>query len=187
MLSMLPGVTTSRGPVLLILASAFLAAAANGISLVVLPWLVLQRTGSASAASVVAAAATLPLLFATLVAGTAVDFLGRRRVAILADAMSALSVAAIPVIALTAGIDALSTLVLAGLAALGAFFDPAGMTARLSMLPEAGGRAGWTLDHTNSVDHRCDQHHVGDGRSVLLLDRRDGRAAPGRGGPTGTR
>ena len=32
----------------------------------------------------------------------------------------------IPVIALTAGVDALSTLVLAGLAALGAFFDPAG-------------------------------------------------------------
>ena len=144
-------VRTSRGPVLLILVSAFLAAAGNGISLVVLPWLVLQRTGSASAAAVVAAAATLPLLFATLVAGTAVDFLGRRRVAMLADTMSALSVAAIPVIALTAGEDALGTAVLAGLAAAGAFFDPAGMTARQSMLPEAAGRAGWTLDQTNSV------------------------------------
>lgn len=143
--------TTSRRPVLLILASAFLAAAGNGISLVVLPWLVLQRTGSASSASVVAAAATLPLLVATLVAGTAVDFLGRRRIAVLADALSALSVAAIPVIALTAGEAALTTVVLAGLAALGAFFDPAGMTARLSMLPEAAARAGWTLDKTNSV------------------------------------
>jgi H+ antiporter protein len=137
--------------VLLIMVSAFLAAAGNGISLVVLPWLVLQRTGSAAAASVVAAAATLPLLVATLVAGTAVDFLGRRRVAMLADALSALSVAAIPVIAMTSGEGALSTVVLAALAALGAFFDPAGMTARLSMLPEAAGRAGWTLDHTNSV------------------------------------
>lgn len=143
--------TTSRGPVLLILASAFLAAAGNGITLVVLPWLVLQRTGSASAASVVAAAGTLPLLFATLVAGTAVDFLGRRRVAILADGMSALSVTAVPVLALTAGEDALTTVVLAGLAALGAFFDPAGMTARQSMLPEAAERAGWTLDKINSV------------------------------------
>ena len=136
---------------LLILTSAFLAAAGNGITLVVLPWLVLQRTGSAGAASIVAAAATLPLLVATLVAGTAVDFLGRRRVAMLADAMSALSVAAIPVLALTAGEGALTTVVLAGLAALGAFFDPAGMTARLSMLPEAAQRAGWTLDHANSV------------------------------------
>ena len=139
---MLREVRTSRWPSLLILCSAFLAAAGNGISLVAFPWLVLQRTGSATEASIVAGAGTLPLLFATLIAGTAVDFLGRRRVAMLADAMSALSVAAIRV---------LNTVVLAGLAALGAFFDPAGMTARLSMLPEAARRADWTLDHTNSV------------------------------------
>jgi len=128
-----------------------MAAAGNGISMVAFPWLVLQRTGSATEAAVVAGAATLPLLIATLIAGTAVDFLGRRRVAMLADAMSALSVAAIPVLALTMGVGVLNTALLAGLAALGAFFDPAGMTARLSMLPEAARRADWTLDHTNSV------------------------------------
>ena len=143
--------TTSRGPALLILTSAFLSAAANGISMVTFPWLVLQRTGNATDASVVAAAATLPLLFATLVAGTAVDFLGRRRVAILADLMSATSVAAIPILAAAQGVGALNTLVLAGLAAAGALFDPGGMTARQSMLPEAAGRVGWTLDKTNSV------------------------------------
>ena len=66
----------------------------NGISLVALPWLVLKRTGNAVDASIVAGAATLPLLAATLIAGTAVDFLGRRRVAMLADALSGLSVAA---------------------------------------------------------------------------------------------
>jgi len=148
---MLREVRTSRWPALLILCSAFLASAGNGISLVAFPWLVLQRTGSATEASIVAGAGTLPLLFATLIAGTAVDFLGRRRVAMLADAMSALSVAAIPVLALTMGAGVLNTVVLAGLAALGAFFDPAGMTARLSMLPEAARRADWTLDHTNSV------------------------------------
>ncbi len=148
---MLLPVGTSRGPALLILCSAFLAAAANGVALVALPWLVLQRTGSAASASIVAAAATFPLLVATLIAGTAVDFLGRRRVSMLADALSGLSVAAIPIIALTAGLSALNTAVLAGLAALGAFFDPAGVTARQSMLPEAATRADWTLDHTNSV------------------------------------
>ena len=143
--------TLSRGPMLLILMSAFLAAAANGISMVAFPWLVLQRTGNATDASIVAAAATLPLLFATLVAGTAVDFLGRRRIAILSDTSSALSVAAIPVLVHSVGIDALTVVVLAGLAAAGSFFDPGGMTARQSMLPEAATRAGWTLDHTNSV------------------------------------
>lgn len=148
---MLPAMSTSRGPVLLILTSALLSAAANGISMVAFPWLVLQRTGNATDASVVAAAATLPLLFATLLAGTAVDILGRRRVAMLADLMSAASVTAIPVLVAAYGVETLTTAVLAGLAAAGAFFDPSGMTARQSMLPEAAGRAGWTLDKTNSV------------------------------------
>ena len=148
---MLPEVTTPRGPALLILTSAFLAAAGNGISIVAFPWLVLQRSGSAVDASIVAGAGTLPLLFATLLSGTAVDFLGRRQIAMFADAMSALSVAAIPVLALTVGVDVINTAVLAALAALGAFFDPAGMTARLSMLPEAAERADWTLDRINSV------------------------------------
>ncbi len=148
---MLPKMSTSRVPVVLILFSAFLAAGANGIALVAFPWLVLQRTGNATGASIVAGAATLPLVFATLLSGTAVDFLGRRRVAMLSDAMSGLSLAAIPILAMTMGADVLNTAVLSGLAALGALFDPAGITARQSMLPEASARAGWTLDHTNSL------------------------------------
>jgi MFS family permease len=69
----------------------------------------------------------------------------------ISDGLSALSVAAVPAIALTFGVDAINVAVLAGLAALGSLFDPAGMTARESMLPEAATRAGWTLDHANSV------------------------------------
>lgn len=136
---------------LLILFAALMAGAGNGISIVAFPWLVLQRTGSALDASIVAMAGTLPLLFATLIAGAAVDFLGRRRVSMISDALSALSVAAVPVLALAFGTDVINVAVLAGLAALGAIFDPAGMTARETMLPEAAHRAGWTLDHANSV------------------------------------
>lgn len=140
-----------RGPLLLILFAALMAGAGNGISIVAFPWLVLQRTGSALDASIVAMAGTLPLLAATLIAGAAVDFLGRRRVSMISDALSALSVATVPVLALLFGAQAVNVAVLAGLAALGALFDPAGMTARETMLPEAAGRAGWTLDHANSV------------------------------------
>ena len=106
---------------------------------------------SGVAASLVAMAGTLPLLASTIIAGTAVDYIGRRRVSMIADALSALSVAAVPVLALIFGVGAVNVAVLAGLAALGAAFDPAGMTARESMLPEAAKRAGWTLDHANSV------------------------------------
>ena len=41
--------------------------------------------------------------------------------------------------------------VLAVLGACAAAFDPAGMTARQSMLPEAAARAGWSLDRVNSI------------------------------------
>jgi len=144
-------ITTTRRPLFLIFFAALTAGAGNGISLVAFPWLVLQRNGSAVDASIVAMAGTLPLLIATLMAGAAVDYLGRRRVSMISDALSAVSVAAVPVIALTFGADAINVTVLAALAALGAFFDPAGMTARETMLPEASQRAGWTLDHANGV------------------------------------
>ncbi|WP_137144423.1 MFS transporter [Mycolicibacterium sp. CR10] len=143
--------TNRRGPMMLILFAALMAGAGNGISIVAFPWLVLQRTGSALDASIVAIAGTLPLLAATLIAGAAVDFLGRRRVSMISDALSGLSVAAVPVLAMVFGADAINVAVLAGLAALGALFDPAGMTARETMLPEAATKAGWTLDHANSV------------------------------------
>ena len=140
-----------RGPLFVILFAALMAGAGNGISIVAFPWLVLQRNGSALDASIVAMAGTIPLLVATLIAGAAVDYLGRKRVSMISDALSALSVAAVPVLALAFGVHVVNVAVLACLAALGAFFDPAGMTARETMLPEAATRAGWTLDHANSV------------------------------------
>jgi H+ antiporter protein len=142
---------SKRVPLLLILNAALMAGGGNGISIVAFPWLVLQRNGSALDASIVAMAGTLPLLASTLIAGTAVDYIGRRRVSMISDGLSALSVAAVPVLALIYGLDVINVAVLATLAAFGSLFDPAGMTARESMLPEAAKRAGWTLDHANSV------------------------------------
>lgn len=142
--------SSSRGPAFLVLFAALTASAGNGVSLVAFPWLVLQREGSAAKASIVVGATTLPLLLSTLIAGTAVDYFGRRRVSLVSDFLSGASVAAVPLIAWVFGGDAVSVAVLAMLAASAAAFDPAGMTARESMLPEAAARAGWSLDRTNS-------------------------------------
>lgn len=141
----------SRRPAYLIMFASLVAAAGNGISIIAFPWLVLQRNGSALDASIVAGAASLPLLFSTLIAGTAVDFLGRRRISILSDVLSGATVAAIPLLAIAFGERSVTVLVLAVLAALGAVFDPAGITARESMLPEAAAQAGWSLDRTNGL------------------------------------
>ncbi|HEV7580348.1 MAG TPA: MFS transporter [Mycobacterium sp.] len=145
---------SSRGPALLILFATLVATAGTGISLVAFPWLALQHRDSAGDASIVAAAMTLPLVLSTLVAGTAVDFFGRRRVSLISDSLSGTAVAAVPLIAGFFGSGAPNPVVPAELAALAFFsaaFDPAGTTARQSMLPEAAARAGWSLDRTNSV------------------------------------
>ncbi|WP_156771879.1 MFS transporter [Mycobacterium sp. 1245805.9] len=141
----------SSGPAVLILFATLVATAGTGISIVAFPWLALQHHDSAKDASVVAAAMTVPLVFATLVAGTAVDFFGRRRVSLISDSLSGTAVATVPLIAWSAGPAALNVAVLAMLAFFAAAFDPSGMTARQSMLPEAADRAGWSLDRTNSV------------------------------------
>ncbi len=141
----------SSGPAVLILFATLVATAGTGISIVAFPWLALQHHGSARDASVVAAGMTVPLVFSTLVAGTAVDFFGRRRVSLISDSLSGTAVTAVPLIAWSAGTHALNVAVLAVLAFFAAAFDPAGMTARQSMLPEAATRAGWSLDRTNSI------------------------------------
>ncbi|MCA1008832.1 MFS transporter [Rhodococcus hoagii] len=145
-----PDQTTTRrlGPLILLNLATLFSATGNGIVIVALPWLVLEQTGRATDAAIVAGAATLPLLLASLFSGTVVDRFGRRPTSLVSDALSALSVAAIPVVAGTIG---LSVPVLAALAALGATFDPAGISARESMLPAATKAAGWRLDRVNSL------------------------------------
>ena len=137
-----------RIPFVLLEIATLLSGAGNGAAAVVLPWLVLERTQSATSAGVLAAATAVPLLASSLFSGTIVDRFGRRRISIGSDVLSAVSVAAIPLIDYTLGLD-LAWLV--GLAVIGAVFDPAGVTARETMLPAAATRAGWTLDQVNGV------------------------------------
>lgn len=137
-----------RIPLVLIELATLLSATGNGVALVALPWIALELTGRATSAGVVATATALPLVISSLVSGTVVDALGRRPTAAGADVLSGLSVAAIPVLAATSGLTVVS---LALLAALGAVFDPAGLTARTSLLPEAADRAGFQLEQVNAV------------------------------------
>jgi MFS family permease len=143
--------SSSRGPAFLILFATLMATAGTGISIVAFPWLALQHEDSARDASIVAAAMTLPLVLSTLVAGTAVDFFGRRRVSLVSDSLSGTAVAAVPLIAWLFGEVAINVADLAVLAFFAAAIDPAGITARQSVLPEAAARAGWSLDRTNSI------------------------------------
>jgi len=141
---------TTRGwvPFVALESAAGLAALGNGVSIIAIPWLVLQLTGNPAAAGLVAGISALPLLLSSLFSGTLVDRLGRRRTSVMSDVMSGLSVAAISVVALLGHLTVGWIIVLA---ALGAVFDPAGVTARKAMLPEAAESAGLTLARANGI------------------------------------
>ncbi|MEZ5178316.1 MAG: MFS transporter [Acidimicrobiales bacterium] len=125
-----------------------MSGAGNGAALVVLPWLVLERTGSPGSAGLLAAVTALPLLASSLFSGTVVDTLGRQRAAVGADLLSCASVAAIPLVDRAFGLN-LGWLVV--LAVVGAVFDPAGVTARETMLPEAAAAARMPLERANGL------------------------------------
>jgi len=135
-------------PFVVLEATAVLSGTANGITMVAFPWLVLRTTGDPRAAATIAAVTALPLLASMLFAGVVVDRLGRRAVAIISDLLSMLSVVLVPVLAATVGLG-FGLLLL--VAALGAVFDPAGMTARETMLPAASRAAGLSLERANGI------------------------------------
>jgi MFS family permease len=135
-------------PLLVLESSTILAGTANGITMVAFPWLVLEETGDAGAAALIAAVTALPLLLSMLFTGAVVDRVGRRAVSVASDLLSTASVALVPVLAATIGLD-FGLLLL--VAALGAVFDPAGVTARETMLPEAAGRADLPLERANGI------------------------------------
>jgi len=137
-----------RGPFVLLEAATLMSGSGNGVVVVTLPWLALERTGSAATAGVVAAATALPLLAAALLAGSVVDRVGRRRAAIVADVLSGAAVALVPIVDHVFGLD-LGWLIL--LAVLGATFDPMGLTGREAMLPDVAASARMNLERVNGI------------------------------------
>jgi MFS family permease len=157
-----------RTPFVLLEVGNLLSGVGNGVAMVVLPWLVLQLTGSATTTALIAAATLVPVLVSSLFVGTVVDMVGRKRVALLADALSGLSTAGIPLLAVLGVLDPVW---LFALAVVGAVLDPAGYTARKAMLPGAATRAGWSWERANGVHEAVygSAYIIGPGVGGLLI------------------
>lgn len=115
----------------------------NAAMSIVLPWLVLSRTGEASIAGLVAAAAALPAIVAAIGGGWLVDKVGPRPMSVLADLGSAASVAALAVVDRGFGLD-IGWFIVLGIA--GALFDGPGMTARDTLSGRVCRTSGVALD-----------------------------------------
>ncbi len=137
-----------RGAPLALLETAnLLGGTGNSTVAVVVPWLVLEH-GSPADAGIVAAAAAIPGILVVPLVGALIDRVGRRRVSVASDILSAISVALFP---LAAGAGELTIPVIAAIAILGAAFDPAGYTARKSLIPDVVRAGGHSQDRVNGV------------------------------------
>ena len=120
----------------------------NAAIAIVLPWLVLERTGDPATAGLVTALSALPGLPAALFGGYLIDRVGRRRMAVLSDVGSALAVAALAVVDAVVGLDVGWFI---ALGVLGALFDVPGLTAREALLANVADASGTPLDRVGAL------------------------------------
>jgi MFS family permease len=135
-------------PVVLHQLSNFSSGLGNSIVMITIPWLILEETGSPAFAGLVAAISALPGLLISPIGGWLVDHMGRRAVSIGADLLSALAVVAFPIVAVTSGLSSSTILVIA---VIGAVFDPAGYTARKTLLADVAKASDVELDRLNGI------------------------------------
>ena len=137
----------SRRPLYLLEGANALSGLSNAIAIITDPWLIFERTGSATQAGIVVAASAIPGIIISPFVGALIDHYGRKRVSIGSDLLSALSVMLFPIWDSLFGLTFAS---IATFAVLGAAFDPAGYTARKSLIPDVAKASNTSMDKLNS-------------------------------------
>jgi MFS family permease len=110
----------------------------NTLAFIAIPWFVLQTTGSATQTGISAFFQMLPVVLAGFIGGNIVDRLGFKFTSVMADSASGVTIALIPLLYVTFGLEFWQLLVLVF---VGNILDAPGNTARHALLPELA-RAG---------------------------------------------
>lgn len=128
--------------------SAFFGTTGNSAVHVAIPWLVLETTGSSAQAGIVLGLSGLSVIFTAPLIGGLIAILGARPVSVWADIISGTSVLLFPIIGTLFGLNIASLLVIA---IFGAMFDPAGGTARKSLIQPVVEKEGLSLTKFNGT------------------------------------
>ncbi len=137
-----------RTPLIALLCASAISLTGSRLTLVAVPWFVLQTTGSAARTGITGAAGALAYVVAAFFGGALVDRFGFRRTSICADIASGITTATVPLLYRTGGLDFWELLVLVF---LGTFFNTPGNTARQSLTPDLAALATMPLDRANTA------------------------------------
>lgn len=140
----------NRVPIISLLTANAISLVGNVLSAIAIPWFVLQTTGSAAQTGVTGFFTVLPVVLAGFLGGTLVDRLGYKRTSIIADLASGITVAVIPLLYFTVGLQFWQ---LMALVFLGALLDSPGSTARNALLPELAELAHMPIERATSYIH----------------------------------
>ncbi len=144
----MPTALRDRLPLYTVFATLFLSVTGNVLASIAVPWFVLRTTGSAAQTGITAFFSLAPLVIATFFGGTIVDRYGYKRVSIVADVASGVTILLIPLL-YTLGVLAFWQLLV--LVFLGTLLDTPGYSARSAMIPELAEAAGMSLDRATSI------------------------------------
>lgn len=122
----------------------------NVLTLIAIPWFVLQTTGSATKTGITGFFNILPVVLAGFLGGTIVDRLGYKRTSIVSDLASGITTALVPILYFTIGMEFWQLMVLVF---TGAFLDTPGGTTRAALLPELAEQAGMPIERVTSLTH----------------------------------
>ncbi|MEU6712271.1 MFS transporter [Nonomuraea sp. NPDC046802] len=137
-----------RRPFITLLAANAFSVTGNVLSMLAIPWFVLETTHSAGLTGVAAFATTFPIVVSAAFGGTLVDWLGFRWASVLSDLISGLVVLAVPALVLTTGLSYPLLLVLLFVRWLAA---TPGETARKAMLPDLSALGGVPIERATAA------------------------------------
>ncbi|WP_052391513.1 MFS transporter [Streptomyces sp. NRRL B-24484] len=137
-----------RRPLGALLTANLVSITGNALAGIGVPWFVLQTTGSASRAGLVAFCQMLPLAVSALAGGPVIDRIGRLRASVLSDVVCGTAVGLVPVLQWA---GALRFWQLCVLMALNGLFQAPGETARQVLTPDLADRAGVPLARAMSL------------------------------------
>jgi MFS family permease len=139
---------TDRRPLVALLTANAISLAGNQITTLAIPWYVLATGGSAAEVGLVGFFTILPAVIAGFFGGGIVDRVGRRRVSIVSDLASGLTVTLIPLMHETVGLHLWQLLILVF---CGALLDAPGNNARQSIMPDLIASSGVSSEAANSA------------------------------------
>jgi MFS family permease len=137
-----------RIPIIALFAANAISNIGNVLAAIAIPWFVLQTTGSAAQTGITGFFTILPVVVAGFFGGTLVDRMGYRRTSIVADLASGVTVALIPLLHFTVGLEFWQLMVLVF---LGGLLDAPGSTARTALIPDLASLAGMPLERATSM------------------------------------